>query len=576
MELALARSPKVVVSFKAGNLRGYGFPEDTGLDEYLDYHNEALASILDEDGQISFLRDMGINHHVNSTFGSWEGVEPTLVVSLPAESMRTAGMVANVMGHALLQDAAITGKPTWDGEKFGVRIKKKDGSEYGKDEILSALDTVNKEKSAEGLNFSVSEDLKGLEFLDNAYWDLGENYTEDHLKDFSNKIKDLIGEDFEFNFFAQEGDYYDTSGESEADLREFWDKGGITGRPDLQERAIDKLYSPVWEVYSRWINKLQHEPERKKSPLGQEIIQEEVFEQTRLKGVKTTREPTKKVARQVSGQIKDKELRELREEFIRTARTARAAFKAGEKGIEEQRKRIKSLLGRIEQGKETREINRLKKSILRELKTTKPRKGKGKYTADVQNDLNAFREAIRMTEEQALDKISENLEKYIDKDMPDAVAIENRILDILIPPVQKGPSFDTATDEDMEDNSKTRKKFRTMLRKGKLDEREIEIDTQVDQVHNMQILGPVGMDEMGMNMQDIFSSILPKKNKTRKMKVCDALIALEKEEAEKLVDMDAVVKDAVLRTENSGIAFIDEIDKVASRGSKGGGSGPDV
>ena len=155
-------------------------------------------------------------------------------------------------------------------------------------------------------------------------------------------------------------------------------------------------------------------------------------------------------------------------------------------------------------------------------------------------------------------------------------AAENRILDILIPPVQKGPSFDTATDKDMEDNSKTREKFRTMLRKGKLDEREIEIDTQVDQVHNMQILGPIGMDEMGMNMQDIFSNILPKKNKTRKMKVCDALIALEKEEAEKLVDMDAVVKDAVLRTENSGIVFIDEIDKVASRSSKGGGSGPDV
>ncbi len=151
---------------------------------------------------------------------------------------------------------------------------------------------------------------------------------------------------------------------------------------------------------------------------------------------------------------------------------------------------------------------------------------------------------------------------------------ENRILDILIPPVKKGPSFDTASDDDMAANSTTREKFRKMLRNGVLDEREIEMDVSVDQIPSMQVFGPVGMDEMGMNLQDIFGSILPKKNKKRKLKVSEAKILLEKEEAEKLIDMDAVVKEALHRAENSGIVFIDEVDKIASKRSSG--NGPEV
>jgi ATP-dependent HslUV protease ATP-binding subunit HslU len=113
-----------------------------------------------------------------------------------------------------------------------------------------------------------------------------------------------------------------------------------------------------------------------------------------------------------------------------------------------------------------------------------------------------------------------------------------------------------------------------MLKDGKLDDRFIELDVLVDQVPSMQILGPIGMDEMGMNLQDLFGNILPKKNKKRKFKVSDARRVLEKEEAEKLIDMEAVVKEAVERCENSGIIFVDEIDKIASGG--GGHSGPDV
>ncbi len=164
-------------------------------------------------------------------------------------------------------------------------------------------------------------------------------------------------------------------------------------------------------------------------------------------------------------------------------------------------------------------------------------------------------------------------EKTAEKQAEAQILAENRILDILIPPITRGPSFDTATDNEIEENHKTRERFREMLRKGTLDDRNVEIDIVVDQVPSMQILGPIGMDEMGINLQDLFGSIMPKKNKKRLLKIADAKKFLQKEEAEKLIDMEAVVREALQKAENNGIIFIDEIDKIAS---KGGGHGPEV
>ena len=166
---------------------------------------------------------------------------------------------------------------------------------------------------------------------------------------------------------------------------------------------------------------------------------------------------------------------------------------------------------------------------------------------------------------------------------------EDRILDILLPP---GPGSSAAIGpddahsftinnpdlpirkENPEENS-TREKFRQMLRDGRLDDRELEVSlSESKSMPMVEIMTTSGMEDMQSNLQDAFSKIFPRKKKTRKMKVPEALEATQKEEMEKLIDMDNVIKEALRRTEESGIIFLDEIDKVASRG--GGTHGPEV
>jgi ATP-dependent HslUV protease ATP-binding subunit HslU len=153
---------------------------------------------------------------------------------------------------------------------------------------------------------------------------------------------------------------------------------------------------------------------------------------------------------------------------------------------------------------------------------------------------------------------------------------EERILDILVP-LRRHRAMETVQggSEPEEDYEKTRQRFREKLRSGALDERVIEIEVATPQMPLMQVMGPISLEEMGINIQDMFSNILPKKNKQRKMTVAEARVFLAQEEAQKLVDMEKAIKEALQRVENSGIVFIDEIDKIASsRGQFSGG--PDV
>ncbi len=155
-------------------------------------------------------------------------------------------------------------------------------------------------------------------------------------------------------------------------------------------------------------------------------------------------------------------------------------------------------------------------------------------------------------------------------------AIE-RILDILLPPIsrQQKPVGELSENDDLElRHMRTREKLREQLINGKLDERIIEVDVQSDGTPMMQIFSPLGIEEMGMNIQEMFSGMMPKKSKKRRTTVSEALKILTQQEAQKLIDMDEVTRVAIARVQESGIVFLDEIDKIA--GGSSGKSGPDV
>ena len=152
-----------------------------------------------------------------------------------------------------------------------------------------------------------------------------------------------------------------------------------------------------------------------------------------------------------------------------------------------------------------------------------------------------------------------------------AALAEERLLDLLLPPPRTSPGFDQPSAEQQEHHKNTREKLRQQLREGKLDDRMVEIE-QKEKVMPFGIISNVGMEEIEMNLKEMLGGLLPEKTKRRKAKVPDALRLLVQEEATKLIDMDKVIKEALQRVEQSGIVFLDEIDKVAGRETHG----PDV
>ena len=150
---------------------------------------------------------------------------------------------------------------------------------------------------------------------------------------------------------------------------------------------------------------------------------------------------------------------------------------------------------------------------------------------------------------------------------------EERILDQLIPPVKKAGSTEDENGESEElRNEKTREWMREKLRNGEMDDKLIEFDTTAP-AFGMQVLGPMGMDDMTMNLQEMMSSMIPKKKKKRKTPIREARNLIAQEEAEKLIDVEALQREAIQRVQESGIVFIDEIDKIAGAKSQ---QGPDV
>jgi len=156
---------------------------------------------------------------------------------------------------------------------------------------------------------------------------------------------------------------------------------------------------------------------------------------------------------------------------------------------------------------------------------------------------------------------------------------EERILDLLLPKSrpEEAEKNEDAKETDIEqipeDTSSTREKLRSMLRAGKLDNRYVDLDISERSMPVLEIFSNVGIEEMGINFKDMFGGMMSKGTKRRKVKITEALETLIQEEAQNLVDMDKVIKMAIEKVEQTGIIFLDEIDKIAGRN---GGHGPDV
>ncbi|HET9527363.1 MAG TPA: ATP-dependent protease ATPase subunit HslU [Pyrinomonadaceae bacterium] len=184
--------------------------------------------------------------------------------------------------------------------------------------------------------------------------------------------------------------------------------------------------------------------------------------------------------------------------------------------------------------------------------------------------------SVEMTRQEKSEEIAEKAE----------LNVEERILDLLLPPRRSTVGFydfdsdtpeETSTELDTaaqdEQSQRTREKLRTQLRSGKLDNRLVELDVRERNFPVIELAGPQGVEEMGINMKDMLGNLFQGRTKRRKMRVDEAMEYLMQEEEERLIDMDQVARAAIERVENSGIIFLDEIDKIAGRES---GHGPDV
>jgi ATP-dependent HslUV protease ATP-binding subunit HslU len=186
--------------------------------------------------------------------------------------------------------------------------------------------------------------------------------------------------------------------------------------------------------------------------------------------------------------------------------------------------------------------------------------------------------AVEMTRQEKIEEIADKAE----------LNVEERILDILLPPPKSaasGPMFDFDSGETTapvlvpdpepkdENFARTREKLRTQLRSGKLDNRLVELEVREKNYPTIEFAGPMGVEEMGINMKDMLGNLFQGRSKRRKMRVDEAMEYLMQEEEERLIDMDSVARAALERVETSGIIFLDEIDKIAGRES---GHGPDV
>jgi hypothetical protein len=273
--LAEARAPSITVSANPGNARGYGFPSTVTIDELFEFHEQALDAITDKDGQIPFLRRLGIPHKIELAAGTYEGLEPSFQIKLLGGSRNQALLATSILGDALLQDAAIAVRPAYkSGSQTGIAVRKPDGSAFTREELEAISITANPEKDPEGMNFTaVRPDT--LVFMDGRTFDpsVAESYTEDMLEEFGIKLLTSLdtGLQYDIQAYYQESDYVGSESYSKS-VKQIRDQGSVPGSSGIFDTLDRELYKPFWDTYTQAAARIGFTPASTARPRVEELV----------------------------------------------------------------------------------------------------------------------------------------------------------------------------------------------------------------------------------------------------------------------------------------------------------------
>ena len=279
--LAEARAPSITVSANPGNARKYGFPSTVTIGELFDFHEQALDAITDKDGQIPFLRRLGVPHKIELTAGTYEGLEPSFQIKLLGGTRDQALLATSILGDALLQDAAIGVRPSYKaGSQVGLAVRKPDRSAFTREELESIAATANPEKDPYGMNFTaVKPDT--LVFMDGRTFDpdVAASYTPEMAEEFATQLLTSLdtGLQYDIQSYLQESDYVtkeptDESRSYSEVVREIRDQGSVPGSSSIFDALDRELYKPYWDTYTQAADRIGFTPENTARPRVEELV----------------------------------------------------------------------------------------------------------------------------------------------------------------------------------------------------------------------------------------------------------------------------------------------------------------
>ena len=255
MEVARARSPKLIASAVAGKDRGLAFPEGTPIETLIQYNQDVMAAIVDDGGQIPILRELGIPHEISESAGTFTGYEPSIMIRLMGGTMETADKLAPLLGDALLQDAVITSQAVYGGGGLpAFQVVKNDGSDFSREDAMALTESLNPNQDPDGINFNQPMN-DTLMFLDPISLDDSNEYTGLQAKEFYSKLADALGDEYSIGTLTTQGTYHASEGYREA-IERAWNPDGSEGRADIYDRTNASLYEPVRKVYNEYAERL--------------------------------------------------------------------------------------------------------------------------------------------------------------------------------------------------------------------------------------------------------------------------------------------------------------------------------